>query len=324
MRYNEDIASRLYSYFIETLGLKENSKNWLVGDCPHCGKKNKFGINVHINMANCFVCGDRTSPLGVVKKVEGFNTFSEVYKLITKYETFSIDLAETLNRGKVSKKETSKIIKALPEEYKMVGLYDSKLDHLVRKQLKRRGFGLTKAMMLGFGYCAKGEYAQRLIIPFYKEGKIIYFNSRQLIKLGSKYKNPTEEEFGIGKGHIIYNHDALNFFNKVWIFEGVLNAATIGTNATATGGKQLSEWQINQYINSPCKRIVIGLDDDAYKEALQLALKIAPFKQVKILKFPKGKDANDLGRKATKELEKATPYLTYKEVYSEYIKNMIK
>lgn len=321
MRYTEETASRLYTYFIETLDMKENNKNWLVGDCPHCGKKKKFGINVHINMANCFVCGDRTSPLGVVKKLEGFNTFNEVYQLINKYEAFSIDLAEAIKPDKA--KERVKIVKALPKEYKMVGLYDSKMEQLVRKQLKARGFGLTKAMMLGFGYCGTGEYAQRLIIPFYRNGKIIYFNSRSLIQLGAKYKNPSEEEFGIGKGHIIYNHDALNFFNKVWIFEGVLNAATIGPNATAMGGKQLSKWQINEVINSKCKRVVIALDDDAYEQAIKLALSLAPFKKVKILRFPKGKDANDLGNKATKSLEKQTPYLTYKQIYSEYIMNTI-
>lgn len=321
MRYTEEIASRLYTYFVENLNLKENSKQWLVGDCPHCGKKNKFGINVHINMANCFVCGDRTTPLGIVKKLENFDTFSEVYKLISKYETFSIELSDNI-RSNTEKEKPLKIIKALPKEYKMVGLYDSKLDKIVRKQLKKRGFSLIKSMMLGFGYCGTGEYAQRLIIPFYKNGEIIYFNARQITNSGPKYKNPTEEEFGIGKGQIIYNYDALNFYNKVWIFEGVFNAATIGMNATATGGKQLSDWQLNEYITSPCKKIIIGLDDDAYPEALKIALKISPYKQVKILMFPKGKDANDLGKKATKKLEKATPYLSYKEVYQKYLNFM--
>lgn len=324
MRYTEEIASKLYSYFVEKLDLKENNKNWLVGDCPHCGKKKKFGINVQMNMTNCFVCMEKMSPLNLVKELEGFKSFNEVTRLLERYESFSIELTDHVREKNETNNDKVRVIQTLPKEYKMVGLYDSKLEHIVRAQLKRRGFSVTKAMMLGFGYCGTGEFAQRLIIPFYRNGKVIYFNARQITQIGSKYKNPNEEDFGIGKGNIIYNHDALYFFKKVWLFEGAFNAATIGNNATATGGKGLSKWQINEYIVSPCKEIIIGLDDDAYKEALQIALALAPHKKVKILKFPKGKDANDLGRAATKELEKNTPYMTYKEIYSEYITNTIR
>lgn len=315
-RYTEEVASRLYSYFVERLDLVENSNGWLVGDCPSCGKVRKFGINVSIGMTNCFVCGPGPGPVALVKNLEGFKTFAEVYKLLQSYEAFNIDLGK---RSETPKKAKTKIIKALPKEYKMVGLYDSVIDRVVRKQLKARGFSLTKAMMLGFGYCTTGEFKNRLIIPFYRGGEIIYFNARQITKNGVKYKNPKEEDIEIGKGQVIYNYDALYFYRKVWIFEGVFNAATIGNQATATGGKILTPWQLNEYIKSPCKRIVIALDDDAYKEALKLALQLAPHKKVKVLKFPKGKDANDIGKKATKELEKNTPYLTYKEIYNKYI-----
>lgn len=322
MKYTEEVASQLYSYFIERLNVKENTKNWLVGDCPHCGKKKKFGINVHINMTNCFVCGVKATPLNLVKQLEEYNTFNEVMNLLNKYDSFSIDISDSLRDQNETHEDKIKIVQALPKEYKLIGLYDSKLEKIARAQLKKRGFSVNRAMMLGIGYCGTGEHAQRLIIPFYQGGKIVYYNSRSLLKIGVKYKNPDEESFGIGKGHVIYNYDALNFYNKIWLFEGVFNAITIGSNATATGGKILSPWQIDQYLKSKCKKLVIALDDDAYAEALRLALKFGPYKMIKILKFPKGKDANDLGRKATMKLEKKTPYMTYKEIYSEYLNFM--
>lgn len=313
--YNEYLASKLYSYFITKLDLKENDKGWLIGDCPSCGKKRKFGIHVSTNRSNCFVCGEKTKLLPLVKEIEGYKTFSEVYALLNKYEAFKFHIEKTYT----PKNKEVPFINNLPPEYRMVGLLESRMDRLVRTKLKARGIGLTRAMLLGIGYCMKGKYAARIIIPYYRDGNIVYFNAWSMVANGAKYTNPDDDTIGRGKGQVIYNHDSIYTYNKIWVFEGVFNALTIGLTATATGGKQLSTWQLNEYISSPCKDVVIAWDSDAYLEALQLALKIVQYKRVKVLRFPKGKDANDIGKKATKEIEKNTPYMNYKEIYKLYL-----
>ena len=77
-------------------------------------------------------------------------------------------------------------------------------------------------------------------------------------------------------------------------------------------GKAISTYQLSMILRSPVKKVIIGLDDDAIFEAIKLGLKLVHHKKVKILNLPSGKDINDIGKNATKELEKSSPWLDYK------------
>jgi len=145
-------------------------------------------------------------------------------------------------------------------------------------------------------------------------GKMIYYHTRKFFGNGPKYNNPPTDEFGIGKGNLIYNIEALQVHDRVLLFEGVFNAETIGDKAIATGGKHLSQWQKSHLIDSPVERIDICLDDDALEQAIDLALELVHYKKVKIVNFPKGKDANDIGKKKTLKLTHKSKYLSYIEL----------
>jgi hypothetical protein len=317
-RFTEAFAGKLYTYFTQRRQMYDYTRGWLKGECPMCGKENKYGVNLHTNKTNCFSCGYNLPPLKVVQEIENFKTFPEVKSFLR-----SLDDSGSFHLVKAERKKELPQIE-LPEGFRLVGLYDSIVARMVHKNLTNRGFNIMKLMGKGVGYCTKGKYAGRIIIPYYEQGRLVYFNARKFIDLGEKFKNPSEEEIGIGKSHIIYNHDALYTYSKVWLFESATNALTLGDNTTATGGKALSPWQLNEYITSPCEAIVVGLDDDGQKEAYKLGMELAPFKKVKVLRFPKGKDANVIGAKATRELEKNTPYMSYKELYKLYINERAK
>lgn len=310
--YSDLVKTKLFSYFTQRAGMFEYRRGWLKGDCPYCGKENKFGINIDENRGHCFSCDIRVSPLKFVFDKENFTTFSQVHQFLGTFENIKSFRTEAeIVKGVVNFQ--------LPKEFRLVGLYDSQVAKIVEQNLKERNFKIPKLMRAGVGYCAGGKYGGRIILPYYRGGKLVYFNARKFVDIGEKFMNPTEEEAGVGKSKLIYNHDALYSFDKVYLFESVTNALTLGDNATGTGCKSLSPWQRNEYIQSPCKSIIIGLDRDALKEAYKLALEFANFKKVKVLKFPEGVDANDLGYKETKKLEKATPYITYKEAYKLFI-----
>lgn len=325
MSYTPEIASKLFTYFNTKLNLgRENAKGWQTGDCPHCGKKSKFGINLKINRTNCFSCETRLRPLALVKYLEGFKSFYEVYTLLKNFKSFRFDI-DTPDTPKYHDTPEIQVIEALPKEFTLIGTNKKSIwNKILVNRLKGRGISEEQALYLGIGYCSSGDFEGRAIIPFYREGKIIYFHAWAIISSKIKYKNPSEESFGIGKGQVIYNHDALNTYDRVWMFEGVFNAITIGSTATATGGKQISPWQMNEYIKSPCTRIIIAWDDDGYVDALKVGLTLAPYKKVKVLLFPKGLDANDLGKKATKKLEKNTPYMNYSQLYKLYLNERAK
>lgn len=311
--YNEEIAGKLYSYFTSRRGMYDYTKGFVKGDCPICGKENKFGVNVHTNYAHCFSCEYKSGLIKLVQVIEDIPVWNEALVFLKAFD--SSGAFRLVKKEEVKRKDEIQ----LPEGFKLVGLYDSKSAKLVEHTLKKRGFTINRLMSKGIGYCSTGKYAGRIIIPYYQQGRLIYFNARKFIDLGEKFKNPSEEEVGIGKSQIIYNHDALYVYNTVWLFESAFNAITLGDNATATGGKSLSQWQKNKYITSPCKNIIIGLDDDGQKEAYKLGMELAPHKRVKVLRFPTKKDANDIGAKATRELAKQSPWMSYKDCYKAYI-----
>lgn len=310
--HNQEVGGKLYAWAVEHLDMAPvGNKGWLGGNCPHCGKERKFGIHVGSNTSNCFVCGTKMKLINLIMFVHNLKTYSEAMKVLDGFKGFKIQV-ERDREIEVEQKIGDEI---LPEGFRLLMVGKSKTAHLARETMKKRGFKIPEATALGIGYTGKGKYAGRVIIPYYESGKVVYFNARAITQSGTKYDNPKEEEIGIGKSQVIYNIDILRYATKVWIFEGVLNAITIGMLATNIGGKYPSPWQLNQYIKSPCQKFIIALDDDAYDEAINLGLKLtAAGKRVKILKFPEGKDANDLGKKETLKLEKAHSYMNYNDV----------
>jgi DNA primase len=153
-----------------------------------------------------------------------------------------------------------------------------------------------------------------LILPFYSQGRLTYFNARLVIGNGPRYNNPPKSVTGLGKEFLIYNVDALELYNQIYICEGVFNALTMGERAIATMGKSISRYQVNLLIKCPAKRFILLLDPDAKKQSIDLALKLVNFKSVKVVYLPEGKDANDIGRKEVMKLVWKTRYQDYQDL----------
>ena len=164
---------------------------------------------------------------------------------------------------------------------------------------------------MGWGYCTRGKDMGYIIMPFYMGGKLVYFNARKYMFDGPKFNNPNIEDFGLGKSMLMYNVDSLLMYDRVWVVEGLMNAATLGDNCISTGGKKFSNWQVNVMIKSPVEKFIIGFDNDGLDDAINLALKLQPFKKVKIIQFPDTRDINDLGKKKVLLMSYNERYLTY-------------
>lgn len=306
--FSEPVKQKLHAYFTQRIGMWDYTRGWLKSDCPFCGKTKKFGVSIEENKAHCFSCEYRETIFKTILEYENLKTYQEVYGLINTFEGVGYAPVPKVVEERKSNLE-------LPEEFKLVGIYESKVAKIVETNLRNRGFKIPDLMRAGVGYCTTGKYGGRIIIPYYHAGNLIYFNARKFIDLGEKFKNPTETECGIGKSNIIYNIDALYLYDTIRLYESATNCLTMGNNAIGTGGKSLSLWQKNTILSSPINKIIIGLDDDAYYDGIKLAMELSRVKKVKLIKFPLGKDANALGKKETIKLEKATPYLEYKDYY---------
>nr|DAD91505.1 MAG TPA: DNA directed DNA polymerase [Myoviridae sp. ctx322] len=308
-KYTSTFKGRLHQYFTVKLGAFDYRRGWQKCDCPYCGGKQKFGINLSTNRTNCFKCGEHPTPINLVLYLEHLDTYAEAYHLIqsnTKYEGY------VFKEEKVELKEHKSLY--LPEGFKLLNQGTSQLAQSARNYMRGRGFDIDELSKFGWGYGTSGKYFGYIIIPFHEKGQLVYFNARLFMGNGPRYNNPEVSESGLGKSLILYNKDALSMYRTVYICEGAINAATLGERAIASGGKAISRFQINEIIKSPVKHIIILLDPDAKGYAVDLALKLVNFKKVKVVFLPDGTDVNDLGKKATMRLVYSVHYQTYQEL----------
>lgn len=293
------------------MGLREYRNGWLKGLCPECGKE-KLGINILQNRVNCFICGSLRNPLWFLMQIEKLETYYKAYDFLRSFETaFYLKTIPP-------KKEPPTL--QLPKGFKLLSLGNSIISKLARQYMEGRGFNPLKLSMSGIGYCEEGKYQGCIVFPFYKAGKLVYFIGRKFIRLGGeKFINPKLEEVGIGKSFLIYNIDSLQIYKTIRIVESITNAFTLGNTAIAILGKAISVYQFTELLKWPVEEFIIYLDPDAKKQALELGLKLVPFKKIKIVDLPEGEDVNSIGRKAAKEFELKSNWLTYNEIYSEYL-----
>ena len=295
-----EIKSKLNGYFKSRLNMRDYRRGWLKGDCPMCGAEDKYGVNISYNRTNCFKCGFHERPLFVVMRVEDLDTIPAVHKLLGDFSGLEF------KEFKVEKLERKKV--KLPDSFRSLYDVSSDIGKKALKYLKGRGFNTDHLASKGWGYGVTGDYFGYIIMPYYEKGEIVYFSTRKFLGPGPKFNNPKLEDFGIGKSQLIYNRDSLFIYDRIFIVESITNAETLGDMAIGLGGKKISNYQYQVILRSTVEKVVIILDQDALKEAYELAMKLVNYKQVKVVVMPQGKDVNELGRQSTVNLIHKSKY----------------
>lgn len=302
-QYNQSVKGKLFRYFEGKLGIRKSTKGWYRCNCPYCGGYYTFGINLESYRAKCFICPSVPNPIELLMFLERFDTMAEALKYLSiqqEYEAYD----RMVEPVKIERRSVE-----LPESYRLITQGTNLVAKAARHYLMKRGFKIHELAMAGVGFCDQGEYSGYIIFPYYLQGNLIYFQGRLFMGSGTKMKNPSEEEFGIGKSQILYNEDALYLYNKVYIVESITNARTLGDAAISISGKKVSNYQMGSIIKSPCQKVVVILDSDAKPEAITLCMELIHHKETKLVTMPEGKDVNDLGKTTTLGIVKATDYL---------------
>lgn len=310
MNFHIRFKNQIYAYCKIRLGARDYHKGWLKSTCPYCGRENKFGINISRNWGHCFRCGKHPTLYQLISYLEGTSDYDTLINILSKDNFQGLYFQEESTHLEIKEKQNI----YLPENFLNISLGNSLIGKLARKYLIKRGFDIKELSQLGWGYCTKGKYMGYIIMPFYENNQLIYFNARLFVGNGPRYNNPLVSDTGLGKSFIIYNKDALFENRLVYLCEGVINAQTMGKKGIAFGGKNISPYQINELIKSPASKFIILLDSDAKDKALSLAFKLIDYKKVKVIFFPEGKDVNDLGKKKTLSLIRKSPYLSYSDL----------
>lgn len=309
MKITNKFKAQLYNYFISRLGGYRYRRGWMrIPTCPYCGREQKLGVNLSMYRTNCFRCNAHPSPAQLIMDIEGFTEYHELINFLNNGQFDELQFKEE----KIELAESKPLY--LPEGFRNISIGDSQLAKSIRGYIKKRGFNPDHFSRFGIGYGTMGTTYGYLIIPFYYQGQLKYYNARNVIGKGPRYNNPDKDITGLGKQFIIFNHDALEMYRSVFICEGALNALTMGDRGIATMGKAISQYQINELLKSQCERYIILLDFDARDYAINLALKLVAYKKVKVVLFKDNRDVNDLGKKAVLKMVYKTRYQSYQDL----------
>jgi len=263
---------------------KMNSNDNVAFNCPFCHhNKKKMEVNIVTQYWHCWVCNAAGRKLPIL-----FRKLNVQREKIAKL----VDLLDDVE-WRPSKTTTDTPVLQLPEGYRplwklqeMSPEYRNAIHYL-----KGRGIGIHDILKYRIGYCRKGLYKGKIIIPSYDaNGSLNYFVARAYYTEDKfKHKNPPASKDIVGfELHINWNMPII-------LVEGAFDAITIKRNVIPLFGKTISNTLKRRIVEKGVRKIYICLDLDARKQALETAeYFMANGLDVYFVDIT-GKDPNELG-----------------------------
>lgn len=302
--------------------------------CPICDDwKERLFIHPGRGKYQCHNCGAAGT---IVTFISDYNhiTWKQALSVYREYQTHEIELPEEIENevyNRLVRKpeiEIPKFVYPLPEEFILIEDAKGEAGKKAVQYLKNRGISMDTAIEQYIGYCAEGDYANRIIMPDFEDGELVYWQARTwepkpsiklLAKHYRKVMNPTltpeQKEDGvvaIDKSDVVSNIDFVREDGIAVICEGRFDSYTIGRNGACIHGKSISDEQFIKLVKSKndIDVVFVMLDGDAFKQSVSTAKRLAGhFTDVLVTKLPGDADPNSLGKKGVLEaLNTAIPY----------------
>tara|TARA_B100001287_G_scaffold276832_1_gene289866 strand:- start:2708 stop:3655 length:948 start_codon:yes stop_codon:yes gene_type:complete len=270
------------------------NKSQISFDCPVCSSikgldcgdgKGNLEVNYYHHVYKCWACS------------ETYGTHGTLNKLIRKYGNKNhmkqYQLVIPDNKRVVVDKEKL-VITGLPKNFTPLTIErnDSGYQQAIQ-YLSKRNIGIDLIKKYNLGYANVGDYRNRIIFPSYdSEGNINYFLGRSFEKYTKlKYKNPE-----VSKMDIIFNEGKINWDSNIYLVEGVFDHITL-PNSIPMLGKVLNDLLFKKLIDNASAKVIIVLDNDAEKDAINLYKKLDSTKlngRVLMVCMPKRFDLSDV------------------------------
>lgn len=228
--------------------------------CPFCEHhKKKLSVNFDKGFYKCWVCDTRGKNL--YRIVRKFGTYDQRQKWLEL--DGRLDLSEFDKMFAALNDEVQEQVIDLPEEF--ISLCNKHLPRSSKRAfdyLHSRGISKKDILRWKGGYCDKGRYSGRIVIPsFNNNGFINYFIARSFVGHNRRYLNPP-----CGRD-IIFNELYMDWDEPVTLVEGVFDALVAGDNTIPLLGSTLREdSKLFQAIALNDVPVYLGLDPDADKK----------------------------------------------------------
>jgi DNA primase len=256
-------------------------------NCPECGleeRKGNLEVSLEKHLFHCWACGDVNGTHGTLGKLidkYGNKKQKKIYNLLQPEEL------------KPKEKQKNKL--KLPEGFTL--FKDSSLVYPIRRQaynyLIKRGITDNIIEKYGIGFCDKGSFSGRIIIPSYdSKNQLNYFIARSWDPNSrAKYKNPES-----AKDEIIFFENTINWDEDIYLCEGAFDAIFL-PNSIAMLGKHMSELLLTTLYEKANGNIILCLDSDAFQDAVKLYHNLNGgrlYGKIKIIKLTGDSDVADL------------------------------
>lgn len=237
--------------------------------CPFCNhRKRKLEVSMDTdskghNFYHCWVCNTKGNSIkGLLYKL---NVDSQVYKRVVS----NIPNSSYSESGRNSKKYNAPV--RLPDDmiYMVEADIDSYYYKMANNYLKNRGLTYKDYIKYNIGYCYKGEYAGRIIIPSYDEdNRLNFFIARTFQNAPINYELPEASR------DIVPMENQINWEAPITLVEGVFDAMAVKRNAIPMLGNSLGKEIYRKLLINKVETVYISLDNDAFKKALNIAEKL--------------------------------------------------
>lgn len=180
--------------------------------------------------------------------------------------------------------------------------------------LQQRGFTKYHIQKYKLYFCPSGYYQHRIIIPLYKNDKIVNWIGRRYVDhVHARYLNCKLDKCVIRWANTLYGVDHWSG-DVIRLVEGAFDKMRIGDSALALNRSQFSRAQrdIVVQISKQAKYVSLLLDPEAEHRAISIAESLCAFvHKIKIVALPIGFDPASMAFDDIMDIERQTPFYTF-------------
>lgn len=299
------------------LGACTKSGSEYLFHCPFCDHhKKKLSVNFSKDKYKCWICDRAGSTHRLVKRLGSFLQ-QQKWKELTGVVEVS-EFEKIILEQNIPEEPEEEAILELPEEFVSLCNKNSSATAMPLNYLARRDIYKQDILRWKMGYCPKGQYEGRIIIPsFNMDGQVNYFIARTYDKSWRKYMNPPESK------DIIFNELMVDWESDIVITEGVFDAIKIENSIPILGSSLREGSKLFQQIIKYDPAVYMALDPDAETKEYKMIESLLKY-GIEVYKVPikPYKDAGEMSheefmeRKKSATLIKNSDYLLLDKILS--------